>query len=215
MAGGAAAAPDLWREAWSLEPSRSRPETLHDPASRRPRAAARAEAAAVPAPHRAPQRQAPERRQPGPEEAPTRTRRQREEYRPSTKARERAASRPAPRRRAAARPRPHRRPRPGLLRLGFVALWMAVVLLAPLVLNVASMQLDWKLAQLEQQRDDLTAERSQLKTQVATLSSAPRIREAADRLGMSLSPDVDYVILGADGAATVLAEASPATTGGN
>lgn len=85
-------------------------------------------------------------------------------------------------------------------------LWVAVVILSPFALNVASMQLDWKVAALEERHDELVAERSSLKTRVATLSSAPRIREEADRLGMSLAGEVDYLTLPGTDGSTVLAQ---------
>jgi|GEM_PF-5009492 len=183
----------LWREAWSLD----EPGSPHR--------------SAVPAPV-APRKRAqpkPSRRQaPAPMAAPSRPRERRHSSSKRGRTHDRHGTRSEARPRAA-RQRASRPVRHLLLPAVFLGAWLAVVLVAPLALNVMGMQSEWRLAQLEQQHDDLGAERAQLKTQVAALSSAPRIREEADRLGLSLAPEVDYLILADSPGGEVVASLDP------
>ncbi len=184
----------LWREAWSL-----------DEPGDAPRAAVLA-----PAAPRKRVRPKPSRRQaPAPLAVPSRPRERRHASSKRGRAHDRRATRPEARPRTVARQRASRPVRHLLLPAVFLGAWLAVVLVAPLVLNVMGMRAEWRLAQLEQQHDDLGAERAQLKTQVAALSSAPRIREEADRLGLSLAPEVDYLILADSPGGEVVASLGP------
>ncbi len=184
----------LWREAWSLdEPSSPRHSAAPAPA----------------APRRRTQPKWSRRQAPAPLAVPSRPRDRRHASSKRDWANDRNRMRSEARPRAVARRRASRPVRHLLLPAVFLGAWLAVILVAPLALNVMGMQAEWRLAQLEQQHDDLGAERAQLKTQVAALSSAPRIREEADRLGLSLAPEVDYLILADSPGGEVVASLDP------
>jgi hypothetical protein len=73
---------------------------------------------------------------------------------------------------------------------------LGALLLAPLLLNVASMAAEWQVSQLQTREDDLAAERSSLRAKVAALSSTQRIAEQATSLGLQPADPVDYLFLG-------------------
>jgi hypothetical protein len=81
-----------------------------------------------------------------------------------------------------------------------VLVTLSVLLLAPLLLNVASMRAEWQVSQLQTREDDLAAERSSLRAKVAALSSTQRIAEQAVALGLAPADPVDYLFLGGSGA---------------
>ncbi|MCZ7661681.1 MAG: septum formation initiator family protein [Thermoleophilia bacterium] len=97
----------------------------------------------------------------------------------------RPASAPAPRLRAV------RRPRVRLFPALVVLVMAGAALLGPTALNLASMRAEWRTAHLEQQRDDMLAQRAALQARVSALSSTQRIEEAARRLGMVKPTAVD------------------------
>jgi cell division protein FtsL len=76
-----------------------------------------------------------------------------------------------------------------------VLLALSVLLLAPLLLNVAAMRAEWQVSQLQTREDDLAAERSSLRAKVAALSSTQRIAEQATSLGLAPADPVDYLFL--------------------
>lgn len=77
----------------------------------------------------------------------------------------------------------------------FLFLALSMVLLSPLLLNVGSMQADWRLAELEEQQDELIGERSALRARVAALSSSQRLEEQAEKLGLTPAGQVGYVLI--------------------
>lgn len=87
-----------------------------------------------------------------------------------------------------------RRPRPIVLPTLFVLLVIGAVVVAPLLLNQAAMRAEAHFAQLEERREDLMAERAELRTQVATLSSTQRVKDIAELLGMGQAARVTYVM---------------------
>ncbi len=101
----------------------------------------------------------------------------------------RPASAPAPRLRAV------RRPRVRLFPALVVLVMAGAALLGPTALNLASMRAEWRTAHLEQQRDDMLAQRAALQARVSALSSTQRIEEAARRLGMVKPTAVDFLAL--------------------
>jgi cell division protein FtsL len=111
---------------------------------------------------------------------------------------------PRPRRTRQARPAPQpleavkRRSRVRFTTLGLtllIAVLIAAALAGPMLLNVAGMRIDWRLAQLESRQDTLVSERASLSTQAAALGSTPRILEEAQKLGMEPAARVNYVVL--------------------
>jgi cell division protein FtsL len=76
-----------------------------------------------------------------------------------------------------------------------IAVLIAAALAGPMLLNVAGMRIDWRLAQLESRQDTLVSERASLSTQAAALGSTPRIMEEAQKLGMEPAARVNYVVL--------------------
>ena len=109
-------------------------------------------------------------------------------------------------------------PRRSLVRittLGFaivIAFMAATALVGPMVINVAGMRVEWRLAQLEDRRDALVSERASLSAQAAALGSTPRILEEAQKLGMEPALHVNYVAL--PGGDPALTTASAGTDGG-
>ena len=108
-----------------------------------------------------------------------------------------------------------RRSRVRITTLGFaivVALMAATALVGPMVINVAGMRVEWRLAQLEDRQDALVSERASLSAQAAALGSTPRILEEAQKLGMEPAAHVKYVAL--PGGDLALMTASAGTDGG-
>jgi hypothetical protein len=79
--------------------------------------------------------------------------------------------------------------------VALVLIALSVLLLAPLLLNVAAMRAEWQVSQLQIKEDDLAAERSSLRAKVAALSSTQRIAEEATSLGLAPADPVDYLFL--------------------
>ena len=93
-----------------------------------------------------------------------------------------------------------------------VATMTAIALVGPMVVNVAGMRVEWRLAQLDDRQDALVSERASLSAQAAALGSTPRILEEAQKLGMQPATHVDYVQL--PGAAAAAKTTSNGTDGG-
>jgi cell division protein FtsL len=107
---------------------------------------------------------------------------------------------PRPRHRQAQQPLEvvRRRSRVRFTTLGFalvVAVMAAIALVGPMVVNVAGMRVEWRLAQLDDRQDTLVSERAALSARAAALGSTPRILEEAQKLGMQSATHVDYVRL--------------------
>lgn len=170
---------DLWTQAWSLESrggagvKRSRTDPIRRPTSPPVR---RVSASPSAVPGRAPRQSPP--------------------VRPATRP---ARTREVARRASAKKVRPSAKPRKAsrrsLIPLGVVLVALAVLLLTPLLLNVAAMRAEWQVSQLQMREDDLTTERSSLRAKVAALSSTQRIAEQATSLGLAPADPVDYLFM--------------------
>ncbi len=148
---------------------------------------------AVPAPRpREPKRRRQPPARPVKTKEPARTVRKQKRERPAPlKAVVAQPSRSLPTRARVARPqvRIHRRSAHGLrfpLFVGVLAL--ACLVLAPLALNVAAYQAEWRSTQLEQTKQQLLEEQGRLVAQQAGLKSSDRVRKFAENLGMGPAP---------------------------
>jgi hypothetical protein len=163
---------DLWADAWSLDVPRSHLQNLPPLPS---------------APRRDPSRPLPSGTPPARRDARPAG------PRPGAAPPARTGSRPAGHPANALRTRtPLRRLVAPLL---FVGLTLTALLVAPLLLNVASMQVEWRANRMESRQDELAGRRSALRAQVAALSSSQRIQQEADSLGLSPADRVDWVLL--------------------
>jgi hypothetical protein len=133
----------------------------------------------------------------------------------------------APQRVAVARPALHVRRRRTKIRtlvapLIFVSLALGLLLVAPLVLNVASMQTEWRVNRLDSRLDELAGQRSSLRAQAAALSSSQRLQQEAVALGLAPVDRIEHFELrDAPGQATAALPsdagdwpADPAASGG-
>lgn len=101
----------------------------------------------------------------------------------------------------------------------FLVLALGLLLVAPLVLNVASMQTEWRANRMDSRQDELAGQRSALRAQVAALSSSQRLQQEATAQGLMPVEDVDFLELsgGTPGASADLGAHSadaPATPSG-
>jgi cell division protein FtsL len=90
-----------------------------------------------------------------------------------------------------------------------VALMAAAALVGPMLVNVAGMRVEWRLAQLDDKQDTLVSERASLSAQAAALGSTPRILEEAQKLGMVPATHVNYLALPGAGPASTTSSTSP------
>ena len=80
--------------------------------------------------------------------------------------------------------------------LVFVVLLLGAAVIGPVLLNSASAGMEYKVAQLEQQRQQLTAAASSLKAEISSLSATGRLSAEAGKLGLSPASSVHYLRLG-------------------
>jgi cell division protein FtsL len=73
----------------------------------------------------------------------------------------------------------------------------ALLLAGVVAVNVAVLRAHVAVTHLDQQRVQLQAQNQALKSRLAAVSSAPRVEDAARRMGMIVAPvaDTSYVIL--------------------
>lgn len=110
----------------------------------------------------------------------TRPRQEQEEY-----------ARPAPQLKVITR----RKPRWGLAIavLLFSALLLGVVVIAPVLINSATTQMESDIGQMQGDQQQLAAETEALSAQISALSAPNRVAEQAGRLGLAPAQSVHYV----------------------
>lgn len=97
------------------------------------------------------------------------------------------------------------------LRAAALIVLAGAMLMAPVRLNMAVREAEYRFAQLENRQDALKAERAALQTKVAALTAHQRVDVAAQKMGMVPAAHFEFLDVGAgDGTEGV---AAPADTG--
>jgi uncharacterized protein HemX len=105
-----------------------------------------------------------------------------------------------------------RRPRWGLaiVALLFSALLLGAVIIAPVLINSATTQMESDIGQMQTDQQGLAAQTEALSAQISALSAPDRVAEQAGRLGLAPAQSVQYVQASGETAAT---EAAPTIAG--
>jgi len=123
-----------------------------------------------------------------------------------------------PQQQEAARPAPslkvitRRRPRWGLALAALLcsALLLGAVIVAPVLINSATTQMESDIGQMQGDQQQLAAETAALSAQISALSAPDRVAEQASRLGLGPAQSVYYVQTGTE---TALTAGDTATSG--
>lgn len=84
------------------------------------------------------------------------------------------------------------------LRAAALIVLAGAMLMAPVRLNMAAREAEYRFAQLESRQDALKAERTALQTKVAALTAHQRVDVAAQKLGMVPAAHFEFLDVGAD-----------------
>lgn len=84
------------------------------------------------------------------------------------------------------------------LRAAALIVLAGVMLMAPVRLNMAAREAEYRFAQLENRQDALKAKRAALQTKVAALTAHQRVDVAAQKLGMVPAVHFEFLDVGAD-----------------
>jgi cell division protein FtsL len=69
--------------------------------------------------------------------------------------------------------------------VAFGVMLLVFVVIAPLGVNVAAWRANWTITKLEQQQEALVSQEASLRAKVAQLSSRQRVKQAAEKMGMT------------------------------
>jgi cell division protein FtsL len=97
-----------------------------------------------------------------------------------------------------------RRPRWGAMLVASVisALLLGIVIVAPVLINSATTQVESEIGQMQHQQAQLAADTAALSAQISALSAPDRVAEQAGRLGLGPAQSVYYIETATETAAT-------------
>lgn len=123
-----------------------------------------------------------------------------------------AQARPLPRMKVLTRRRPHWGA--VMVALVFSALLLGVVIIAPVLINSATTQMESDIGQMQSGQQQLAAETAALSAQISALSAPNRVAEQAGRLGLGPAQSVYYVQTATETAAKTAATEGDTTVAG-
>jgi multidrug efflux pump subunit AcrA (membrane-fusion protein) len=80
----------------------------------------------------------------------------------------------------------------------FSALLLGIVIVAPVLINSATTQVESEIGRMQNRQAQLAADTAALSAQISALSAPDRVAEQAGRLGLGPAQSVHYVETGAE-----------------